>query len=110
MEYLLLIFEDEKRWESRSPDEQAVTMQKWMAITEELQQSGKLRGGNALQPTATATTVRSQGGKTLVSDGPFVETKEQLGGYYLLEADNLDEAIAWASKLPNMADGGSVEV
>ena len=67
-------------------------------------------GGEALMPTATATTVRGKGGRTLISDGPFAETKEQLGGYYLIEAADLDEAIAWATKMPHMPDGGTVEV
>jgi hypothetical protein len=68
-----------------------------------------MRAGDALQPTATATTVRLRQGKTLVTDGPFAETKEQLGGYYLIEADSLDEATAWAAKLPG-SKHGSVEI
>ena len=74
------------------------------------EQSGQHLAGAALQPTATATTVRLTNGRPLVADGPFAETKEQLGGYYLIEAPNLDAAIAWANKMPNLPDGGSVEI
>ena len=67
-------------------------------------------GGEALQPTATATTVRAEAGQSLIVDGPFAETKEQFGGFFLIEAADLDEAIAWAAKMPNLDAGGSVEV
>ena len=70
----------------------------------------KVISGNALQPTSAATTVRGKGGETVTSDGPFAETKEQLGGYYLIDASDLDEALAWAAKMPNIPSGGAVEV
>jgi len=69
-----------------------------------------LLAGEALQPTATATTVRVQRDKTITTDGPYAEVKEQLGGFYMIEAENLDQAIEWAAKMPHMAGGGAVEV
>ncbi len=110
MHYLLLIYADEKVLASKSPDEQAAILNAWFAYTADLQASGKLLGGEALTPTTTATTVRVANGRTLIADGPFAETKEQLGGYYAVDADHLDEAIAWAAKMPHLAAGGSVEV
>jgi hypothetical protein len=83
----------------------------WMAYTDQLGKSGKLLGGEALHPTAAATSVRAKaGGGTLTTDGPFVETKETLGGYYIIDAANLDDAIAWAAKMPIFATGGGVEI
>jgi hypothetical protein len=81
----------------------------YTAFTEDIKRKGSYRGGNPLQPTSTATTVRVQGGKTLTTDGPFAETREQLGGYYLVEAKDLDEAIALAARIPS-ARMGSIEV
>jgi hypothetical protein len=78
-------------------------------FTTELVESGKMRGANRLMPVASATTVRVRGGKRMVTDGPFAETKEQLGGYYLVDANDLDDAIAIAAKIPS-ARGGSIEV
>ena len=110
MRYLLLIAGDENRLNHQPEAEQARTMEAWGAFTHALQESGKLRGGERLRPAATATTVRVKGGERLLSDGPFAETKEQLGGFYLVEADNLDEAVDWASKMPHLPAGGAVEV
>ena len=107
MRYVLLIYETEVT--ERSQSEQEASLGAWFTYTEELQQSGKMLGGEALMPTATATTVRGEGGRTLISDGPFAETKEQFGGYYVIEAADLDEAIAWATKMPHLPDGGAVE-
>ena len=84
-------------------------MPKWFAYGEELSKAGAMLGGDALQPTSAATTVRERGGQRLVTDGPFAETKEQLGGYYLIDVPDLDAALDWASKIPNIARG-SVEV
>ena len=109
MQYMLLIYGDESSWDSRSDQERGQIFQAYGAFTEELRQSGSMVAGDALQPTQTATTVRVQDGETLTTDGPFAETKEQLGGYYLIEADSLDEAIEWAAKVPG-ARHGSVEV
>jgi hypothetical protein len=106
MQYLLLIAGDENRLTQLSDTEH----QAWGTYTQELQGSGKLRGGERLRPSATATTVRLKDGQRLLSDGPYAETKEQLGGYYVIDATDLDEAVEWASKMPHLARGGSVEV
>ena len=107
MEYLLLIYADEKDFVAMSEAEQGVAVGKCIAYSNEFGE--RIKGSNALQPTTTATTVRLRNGKQLTTDGPFAETKEQLAGYYLIEADNLDEAIATAAKNP-VAPHGSIEV
>jgi len=104
VKYALLIYENEAQ-----ADQSEEQMGRWWAYTEELQKSGQGVGGEALQPIATATTVRVRDGKTVTTDGPFAETKEQLGGFYLVDCNNLDEAIAWAAKIPN-SGSGSIEV
>jgi hypothetical protein len=104
MKYLLLIYENE----ATTPQDEA-EFGKWMAYTEKLKASGAMLGGEALQPTATATTVRVKGGKMVTTDGPFAETKEQLGGFYMIEAKNLDGALKWAAEIPS-AGRGPVEV
>ena len=113
MRYLILIYESEKDAQAAmaNADEkaQAAEMQKWFDYTERLKQSGCYLGGEALQPTATATTVRVQGGKTLTTDGPFAETKEQLGGFYMVKCKDLDQALEWAAQIPS-AGRGPVEV
>ena len=109
MQYLLLIYDEEKNWETMSEAERNGLFGEYGAYTQELQASGKMVGGNALQPTATATTVRVRNGDQVVTDGPFAETKEQLGGYYLIEADSVDGALEWAAKIPG-ARWGSIEV
>ena len=110
MRYVMLIYGDETAGQEMSEAEQEANLAAWFAYTEDLRGAGKLLAGEAVMPTATATTVRGQGGQTLTVDGPFAETKEQLGGFYLIEAADLDEAIAWAAKMPNLDAGGSVEV
>jgi len=100
MRYLILIYENE----ATAPQDPA-ELQKWGEYTERLAASGCLRGGEALQPTSTATTVRVKDGKTLVTDGPFAETKEQLGGFYLVECADLDDAIRWAAQIPSVGRG-----
>jgi len=107
MEYLLLIYEGEKRWEGLSKADLDKEMSEYGAFGQEY--AGTIKGGHALQPTRTATTVRVRDGKRLTTDGPFAETKEQLGGYYLIEAPDLDAAIAVAAKIPGARAGG-VEV
>ena len=107
MQYLLTIYEDETFWNTASPEALQETMAGYVQFGQDAGE--RILGGNALQPTATATTVRVRGGERLVTDGPFAETKEQLGGYYLLECKDLDEAIEWASKIPG-AKSGSIEV
>ncbi|MCB1171680.1 MAG: YciI family protein [Leptospiraceae bacterium] len=106
MQYLLLLYDDEKRAQGYGEEE----LGKWFAITNEMQAAGKMVSGEALEPTAAATTVRLKGQSILTTDGPFAETKEQLGGFYIIEAKDLDEAVAWAQKMPNVAQGGSVEI
>ncbi len=109
MQYMLLIYGDESVWASMPEDEVKRTMQAYVEYSQALAASGILRGGSELASVGTATTVRVRGGKTLTADGPFMETKEQLGGYYLIETSNLDEAIKWAAKIPSAAFG-SVEI
>jgi hypothetical protein len=109
MRYLLTIYEDESSWATMSPEESGRIMARYGAFGDEAKAAGAFKDGEGLQPTQTATTVRLRGGERLVTDGPFAETKEQLGGYYLLECKDLDEAIAWAAKIPG-AETGSVEV
>jgi hypothetical protein len=109
MQYLLLIYDDEKATMSMSQEAQGRFMGEYMEFTESIKKSGNMVAGDALQPTSTATTVRVRDGKTLTTDGPFAETREQLGGYYLVEAKNLDEAIAIAARIPS-AKMGSIEV
>ena len=105
MRYLLLLYQDEKLIDM-SPEEMA----KWEAFTKEVTDAGVYEDGRALQPVPTATTVRVRDGETVTTDGPFAETKEQLGGYYLIDAKDLDEALEWASKMANLPGAGTVEV
>jgi hypothetical protein len=107
MEYLLLIYGDEKRWAGLSKSESEDIHRQYAAFGKEF--AGAILGGNALQPTPTAKTVRVRDGKSVVTDGPFAETKEQLGGYYLVEAATPEEAAAIGAKIPG-ARCGSVEV
>ncbi len=111
MKYLTLIYSDEKADANirASKEEYDAVLGEWNAYTEALQKAGVLVGGEALHPTSAATTVRMQNGKKVTTHGPFAETKEQLGGYYLLDCKNLDEAIEWAAKCPG-ARAGSIEV
>jgi hypothetical protein len=108
MQYMLQIYTGDARdeFESLSEDEQNAIVGEYMAISE----APGVTGGAQLQPTETATTVRVQDRQTLTTDGPFVETKEALGGYFLLEADDLDAAIELASRIPAARMGGAVEV
>jgi hypothetical protein len=109
MQYLLMIYGNEKYMGSRTPEELSKISDEYMTFTKEIAQSGHLRGGNELKMTSTATTVRVRDQKRTVTDGPFAETKEQLGGYYLVEAKDLDEAVALAARIPT-ARWGSIEV
>ena len=109
MRYLLMIYADEQIEANMNPQEMEANMGAYYAFTKEVREAGVLQGGEALQPIATATTVRVRNGQTSTTDGPFAETKEQLGGYYLLDCKDLDEAIAYAAKIPG-ANHGSVEV
>jgi hypothetical protein len=107
MQYMLLIYMNEAMRPSGA--ELAKWVQEYGAFTQDLVKAGKFKAGDRLEPTTTATTVRVREGKTLTTDGPFAETKEQLGGYYLVEAKDLDEAIAIAARIPG-ARFGSIEV
>jgi hypothetical protein len=109
MKYLCLIYDDEKKWETMSKAEADAYMGEYFAFTEGIKGSGHYLGGNALQPVQTATTVRSRNGKLSTTDGPFAETKEQLGGYYLIEARDLNDALQVAQKIPSVRTG-SIEV
>jgi hypothetical protein len=109
MQYMLLIYGDEKRREGMSEDERGQIIEQYFAYTQELKDAGAYIAGDALQLTANATTVRVRNDEEVVTDGPFAETKEQLGGYYLIDVDSLDEATEWASKIP-AAKHGSIEV
>lgn len=109
MQYLLLIYGREEDWGSMSEEERERVFEEYMAFSRDVAASGNMLGGEALQPTDTATTVRVRDGKTLATDGPFAETREQLGGFYLIEATDLDEAIAIAARIPG-ARMGSIEV
>lgn len=109
MKYLCLIYENEKNWESMPPADSEAIMNEYFTFTEDIQKNGKLVAGEALQPTPTATTVRVRNGKVSTTDGPFVETKEQLGGFYLIEAKDLNDAIQVAARIPS-ARFGAVEV
>lgn len=109
MKYALLIHSNESEDAKMTEAEQEADMGKYIALNDEMSAAGKLVGGEALMPTSMATTVRVQNGKTLTTDGPFAETKEQLGGFYLVDCNDLDEAIAYAAKIP-AAKHGSVEV
>jgi hypothetical protein len=109
MRYLCLIYEDESKWGTMPKAEVDSMMGEYFSFTEGLKKSGNHLGGEALQPTQTATTVRVRQGKISSTDGPFAETKEQLGGYYLINARDLNEAIQIASRIPS-ARTGAVEV
>jgi len=109
MEYMILIYGDERGWGSLDDAKLKAMYAEYGTYTQELMKAGVMRGGSELKPVATATTVRVRGGKVLSTDGPFAETKEQLGGYYLIDVANLDDAVKWAGKCPG-AKTGSVEV
>jgi len=110
VKYLLLIAGDENRLNHLPEPEASQRHQNWGTYTSELLAANKMRGGERLRPAATATTLRLNGSGRLLSDGPFAETKEQLGGFYVVEAKDLDEAVELASKMPHLADGGAVEI
>jgi hypothetical protein len=109
MQYMLLIYGDEDAAQLMSEEDQATGMKAWLEYTQWLKDSGAYVGGDALAPTTAATTVRIRDGQTMTTDGPFTETKEQLGGYYLIDVDNLDDALAAAARCPG-AYGGTMEV
>lgn len=107
MRYMLLIYSTERAEGQADPSEMQAIMQGHQAVMEGTAKAGILRAADPLHPTSTATTVRVQNGKPIATDGPFAETKEQLGGYYILDCKDLDEAIQWAGKIPTGCKGGS---
>jgi hypothetical protein len=109
MKYALLIYGNEKRWASWTQDELARVIAAHGAYGADMKKAGVLRGGAELRPITTATSIRFTSGSPRTTDGPFAETKEQLGGFYLIDVPNLEQAIAWAEKMPGMTDG-TVEI
>lgn len=109
MQYMCLIYDDEQVFHGMGDEERNQVYAEYGTFTESIRESGAYVAGDALQPTSTATTVRIRDGKTLVTDGPFAETKEQLGGYYLVDAKDMDEALKIAERIPS-ARYGSIEV
>lgn len=109
MKYMLLIYDEERAWAGMSSDEQGKMMTEYRQLSADLKASGHYIAGSQLQPVSSATTVRIRNGKRMITDGPFAETREQLGGYYLVEARDLDEAIAIGARIPS-ARVGTVEV
>jgi hypothetical protein len=109
MQYLLLIYGNEAAIQSATKEAAGQRLAAYMAYAEAMQKAGVYVGANRLQPTRTATSVRTSAGKTSVLDGPFAETKEQLAGYFLIEAPDLDAALSWAARCPG-AEIGTVEV
>ena len=109
MKYLCLIYDEEKKMAAMAKTEADAFLGEYYVFTEGIRQNGQYLGGNALQPVHTATTVRVRNGKLSTTDGPFAETKEQLGGYYLIEAADLNDAVQVAARIPS-ARIGSIEV
>jgi hypothetical protein len=109
MQYLLMIYQNEVEYAKNDAATSQKMMAEYQTFTQSIVQSGNFKAGDRLQPTTTATTVRVRDGKTLTTDGPFAETREQLGGYYLVEAKDLNAAIAIAARIPS-ARIGSIEV
>jgi len=109
MQYMLLIYDDRQAWAGMSEADRGAVMQEYFAYSDELRQQGKFVAGDALQAPDTAKSVRVRDGERSTTDGPFAETKEHLGGYYLIDVDTVDEALEWAGKVPS-ARFGTIEV
>lgn len=109
MQYLLIIYDEEAKWAAMSEAESGAYLKEYGEFSKAIAGSGHFKAGEALKPVATATTVRVRDGKTVTTDGPFAETREQLGGFYLIEAKDLDEAIGIAARIPS-ARIGSIEI
>ncbi|HEY6591698.1 MAG TPA: YciI family protein [Actinomycetota bacterium] len=109
MRYALLIYASEQDWAGQTEEESQAVNQEYMAFTKDIIDRGLMKGGEALQPTSTATSVRVRNGDTLTTDGPFAETKDQLGGFYLVDCKDLDEAVEVAAGIPD-ARRGTIEV
>jgi hypothetical protein len=109
MKFMLLLWGDESAWQDMSEEDAAAEMARWDDYTKKLEAAGALVSGEGLQPSATSKTLRVENGRQFVTDGPFAETKEQLGGFYVIECASFDDALEWASKLPS-AEFGSTEI
>jgi hypothetical protein len=109
MQYMLLIYDDAQTWAGMSDEDRQSVMQEYFAYTEELRETGKFVAADALQPPDSAKSVRVRDGEQSTTDGPFAETKEHLGGYYVIDVENVDEALEWAAKVPS-ARYGTIEV
>jgi hypothetical protein len=105
MQYLLTLYSDESGWGKMTPEQQQQGVAAYAAYTQALSAAGVLKGSNRLRPSSTATTLRTTNNKTQVLDGPFIDSKEQLGGYYLIEVPDLDAALSWAGKCPGVGHG-----
>ena len=110
MKYMLMCCIDEKAWTQLPDSERDRIMREYGALMQSLVKSGQFRGGGQLHSTSSATTVRMKGGKLALTDGPFAETKEQPGGYHLVECRDLDEALSIAARIPTLPAGGAIEV
>jgi len=109
MQYLLMLYADESAFQTMTKEQQEKGMAAYAAYTQALQEAGALRGSNRLRPSGTATRVKAENGKSQVLDGPFADSKEQLGGYYLIDVPDLDAAMSWAARCPG-SQHGTVEV
>ena len=110
MEFMALVYDDPSGWERMTEAEQAAAMEGYMAVAQEATAAGAFVSGAGLAPTTAATSVRVRNGEAIVTDGPYAEVKESLGGYYLFSCDTIEDAIAWAAKIPSASHGGAVEV
>jgi hypothetical protein len=110
MQYMLMCCIDEEVWAKVPEAQKGEIMQEYDELIQSIGESGRLRASVKLQPSATSTTVREKNGKTVITDGPFAETKEQLGGYHLVECRNLDEAMSIAARIPTLRVGGTIDV
>jgi hypothetical protein len=110
MQYMLMIYADPAKWREMPEGQRAKVMEDYRDFTQGIVKTGHFRAGAQLQPASTATTVREKGGKRLTTDGPFVEAKEHLGGYYIVECDHLDEALGIAGRIPGVRFGDIVEI
>lgn len=110
MQYMLMCCFDEMAWAKLLGEEKDRIIREYGALIQSLVKSGQFRGGGPLAPTSSATTVRMKGGKLALTDGPFAETKEQLGGYHVVECRDLDEALSIAARIPTLSAGGAIEV
>ena len=110
MEFMALVYDDPTSWERLTEEKQSAAMAGYMAVAEEATAAGALVSGAALAPTTAATSVRVRNGEAVVTDGPYTEVKESLGGYYLFSCDTIEDAIALAAKIPSAWLGGAVEV